>query len=219
MSEMLKALTDPLRDGTPSAASEHSLRSGSHKELLIAQLMGKHYEFMRAGKVFIHSSVVAGVAFPISTTTAPVFGVWNKLGSGKLVVPLLFTASYVSGTAVQTGVGLSLVSQTGSGIATGLPIAAATEVSPVNALLGLGDTPVCKGFSAVTLTTAGIWTYALGLNTFTGAATVPVGISPISMHDFHGCLGIPPGNFVYTVGNAASSALYQQTLVVAEISL
>lgn len=215
--ENIRTLTDRIQDGAPAQSSEQAIRSGWHKEILVNEVMGKYYSMMRAGNVFMHSTVVAGVAFPISTTTTPVFGVWNKLGSGKLLVPLAFMCSAVSGTAVQTGVGLGIVRNTGNGIATGLPIAALTEVVPDNGLIGAGNTAVCKGFSTGTLTTAGAWLYALGFNTFTGAMTVPVGISNVSMHDFHGMVGIPPGNFIYTIGNAASSALYQQTLMVAEI--
>jgi len=190
---------------------------GPHRELLVDTLFGKYYNLCRRGKVFIHSTVVAGVAIPVSTTVTPVFGIWNKADSGRIVVPLIYTSQYVSGTAIQTGVGLSIVPNTGSGVATAAPISAITEVSPRNALLGLGDSPRCLGFSTGVLTTAGTWFYALGMNTFTGAATVPVNTAGLSKHDFDGTLLIPPGNLVLVTGNAASGALYGQTLIVAEL--
>lgn len=215
--EKMVGRVSSLNDLAKNEGDDYIASLGVHGEQLVNSVLGKYYALTRKGKVFIHSTVVAGVAFPISTTTTPVFGVWNKADSGKLLVPLAWMGQYVSGTAVQTGVGLSLVSNTGSGLATAAPVSALTEVAPRNALLGSGLGARCPGFSTGTLTTAGAWFYALGFNTFTGAATVPVAISNITRHDFDGALLIPPGNFIHVVGNAASTALYGQTLIVAEL--
>lgn len=217
MGEKLLGQVLSLNDREANESSEEIVGLGVHREMLVNQVLGKYYALARKGKVFIHSTVVAGVAFPISTSTAPVFGVWNKADSGRLLVPLAWMGQYVSGTAIQTGVGLSHVGNTGSGVATAAPLSAITEVVPINAFLGNGNVAKCPGFSTVTLTTAGTWRYALGMNTFTGAATVPIGISNISRHDFDGALLIPPGNLIHVVGNAASGALYGQTLIVAEL--
>lgn len=217
MGDKLIGRVQSFNDSEKVEGDDHIVGLGIHTEMLVNQVLGKYYALTRKGKVFIHSTVVAGVAFPISTSTSPVFGIWNKADSGRVVVPLFWAGQYVSGTAIQTGVGLSLVSNTGSSLATAAPLSAITEVAPRNAMLGHGTAARCPGFSAATLTTAGTWFYALGMNTFTGAATVPVGISPVSKHDFDGSLIIPPGNFVHVVGNAASGALYGQTLIVAEL--
>lgn len=209
---MIRTLREAFNASTPEMVG-----LGPHSEMLVNQLFGKYYALTRRGLVYIHSTVVAGVAIPISTTTAPPFGVWNKSDSGKLLVPLLYSCAYVSGTAVQTGIGISLLTGTGSNLATAAPLSAITEVAPRNALIGLGDAARCVGFSATTLTAAATWLQSLGMNTFTGAATVPVDISSPKVYDFEGMLQLPPGNLIHTVGNAASGALYGQTLIVAEL--
>lgn len=206
-----------LNDKSSNESDTVPLGAGVHRELLMNSIMGKYYALLRKGKIFIHTTVVAGVAIPISTTVAPPFGVWNPSDSGKLVIPLIYANAYVSGTNVQTGIGLGIVTSTGGSLATAAPISAMTAVSPRNGLIGLGDQSRCTGFSASTLTTAGTFFYSLGQNTFTGAATVPVSICGPMWWDFDGLLGIPPGNLIYPVGNAASVGLYQQTLVVAEL--
>lgn len=200
------------------AGDGDSIALGIHRELMVSALLGKYYSLARAGKVFIHSTVIAGVAFPINTgSTTPVFGVWNKSDSGKLVVPLLYSCAYVSGTNVQTGVGLGITKNTGASLGTAAPVSAITEVAPQNALIDAGLAARANGFSTGTLTTASTWLMSLGFNTFTGAATVPVDKSSPSFFDFDGCLLLPPGNLIQTMGNAASVGLYQQTLIVAEL--
>ena len=39
--------------------------------------LGKYYDQVALGRVFIGSTAAAGSAFPISTGTAVTFGVWN----------------------------------------------------------------------------------------------------------------------------------------------
>lgn len=218
MGEQFMGKVQSFQEGPANPGDINTAGLGRNNEWIVNSLMGKYYALARQGKVYIHSTVIAGVAFPInSASTTPVFGVWNPLGSNRLVVPLLYTCAYVSGTAVQTGVGLGLTTGTGANVATAAPITAITSVAPRNALIGLGDAAAALGFSTGTLTAASTWIYSLGLNTFTGAATVPVTISSGFRFDFDGSLLIPPGNLIQTMGNAASVALYQQTLVVAEL--
>jgi hypothetical protein len=189
---------------------------GVHGEQIVNTLLGQYYALTRAGLVWNFSTVVAGVAIPISSGTAPPFGIWNPSDSGKLVVPLIYTNAYVSGTNVQTGIGLGWLAATGSSLATAAPLSALTKVAPTNTLLGFGGSPSdVTGFSASTLTTAGNWMLSIGQNTFTGAATVPTSINGPMMMDFMGTLLIPPGNMVYPMGNAASVGLYQQSIIAA----
>lgn len=208
---------NPLLDNPPAAGDTFPLSAGLHRELLVNELMGKYYTMARRGKVYNFSTLVAGVAFPISTTVTPVFGLWNPAGSGVLMVPLMYSCSYVSGTAVMTGVGIAQLANTGNSVATAAPISSFTDQAPVGAMLNLGARGVVRGCSTATLTAAGAWYQSLGMNTFTGAATVPVNTTTFSTYDFQGSLLIPPGNLIYTVGNAASVALYQQTLYFAEL--
>lgn len=206
-----------IPSGNPIDNEDFPALGGFHKELIVNELMGKYYHLTRRGRVFNGSSVVAGVAFPINTTTAPVFGFWNPLGSNVLMVPLIFSCSYVSGTNVQTGVGLNIIPNAGGQIAAAnAPITAFTETATVNALYGMGKKGAVRMTAAAT-TIAGTWLQSLGFNTFTGAATVPINTMTPGYFDFQGALQIPPGNMIFTVGNAASVALYQQSLWYAEV--
>lgn len=218
---MDSAKVQALDQVQPNVGDEVFLNMGLNRELLVNEVMGKYYAYMRQGRVYNISTVVGGVAYPISSSVTPVFGVWNPSDSGVLLVPLLFNEAYVSGTAVQTGINLAIVTATGalSNVVSGAPIAALTTVTPRNGLVGLGKVGKCLGFSTGTLTTAGTFLMSLGMNNFTGAATVPVTVAPQRSFDFQGCLGIPPGNFIYTMGNAASVSLHQQTLFFAEMPL
>jgi len=207
-----------LGNGPASASEDAPLAGGFSNEALVSQVCGKYYALARAGRVFLTSTVIAGVAFPInSSSTTPVFGLWNPSDSGRVVVPLLYSCSYVSGTAVQTGIGIGITSNTGSALATAAPISALTKVAPTNLLIGAGAVAKSTGFSTGTLTAVSTWLMSLGLNTFTGAATVPITVAPRMWYDFEGALIVTPGNLIQTMGNAASVALYQQTLIFAEL--
>src|SRR3990167_2421373 len=67
---------------------------------------GKYYPETAAGNVFIGSTAVGGVAFPISTGTAATFGVWNT-STTKNAVLLKLTVGYTSGTIALGEIGLA----------------------------------------------------------------------------------------------------------------
>lgn len=207
----------------PTDGEDYVVAEGFHKEILINQLMGKYYALGRRGRIFNGSTVVAGIAIPLSTTTSPAYGFWNPSGSGVVMVPLMYTLAYVSGACVQTAVQLQILPNTGSAIgAAGAPIVAFTDalVPPVNVLYGLGNKGQVRQCIATSTIVAGGFLCALGYNTWTGAdGTVPLNLRNPGYFDFQGILGIPPGNFVYPAGivAAGSTALFQQSLWYAEV--
>ncbi len=190
---------------------------GDFAEALVSELLGKYYYLTKLGAVFNLSTLVAGVAIPISTATAQTFGLWNPAGSGKNCVPLLYLASYVSGTTVGGSIGLGRLPNAGSTIgAAGAPITAWADTQPVNQLMG-GNNGVVRGTLAAT-TIAATWFQSLGISEY--AAIAASAINAILMqYDFHGSLIIPPNNAVFVTASAASGALLSQTLLFAELPI
>src|SRR3990167_6559917 len=171
----------------------------------------------KAGNVFIQSTVVAGVAVPISTTTAPIVALWNPSDSNKLAVLLRFIASYVSGTTVGGSLGLSYTVGVGSAVATAAVFSAFNKVAPINGLIGRGAASLMNSSSAATntLNAAGTWFYTMFQEY---AAVAASAITPAALdHEFKGGVIVPPGVEVHVVGSAASGALLAQTLIWKEI--
>lgn len=193
--------------------NDYNVLGGKQQEMIVSELHGKYYSQAVRGNVFHASTVVAGVAIPISTATAPIVGLWNPSGSGKNAVLIRYSASYVSGTTVAGALGLSLVSNAGAALGTAAPFSAFANGTVTNALIGGGGTNqvrACTG-GTTTLTTAGTWFYTLGFQEYAAVATTAIAPAAI-IHDFDGMLIVPPNTFVHVVGSAASGALLSQTL-------
>jgi len=64
--------------------------------------LGKYYDQVALGRVFIGNTAAAGVALPVETGTAVTFGLWNTSTAFK-AVPLWISFAYVSGTITVGG--------------------------------------------------------------------------------------------------------------------
>ena len=180
---------------------------------------GKFYEAVARGRVFSVSTVVAGLAIPISTGTAPTVALWNPVHSGVVVNLVRYAIAYVSGTTVAGAVGFQFKGASDTLGATELYSAfAASEIS--NARIGSGA--VSK-----------IYASAAGTNTL-GAAVVawmPTGLGidaeiattanpPVNVtYDFDGLLQLMPGFTAFPCASAASGALFSQILYWEEVPL
>ena len=195
------------------------IKLGRHGDQLASALHGTYAEQTLSGRLFYTSTVVAGLAIPISTTTAPRVMLWNPSGSGVDAVLGRFQAAHASGDGVLFTFGLSAVSTTvevGSNIATGNLITAfAQDVIGTNVFAGKlnsGWRPRVKSSSQGTNTiTAGTWVYSMGIYGGALVATTAV-VAPTFNHDFDGQIVLPPGTAVSVVGNAASVSLLNTTL-------
>src|SRR5882672_4169755 len=98
--------------------------------------LGRYYDQVKLGKVFIGSTAAAGVALPVETGTAVTFGLWN-INPNKVAVPLSIQMAYVSGTITVGGFGLAN-QNAGYALATAAPLSAFTDGTPKNAKLGDG---------------------------------------------------------------------------------
>lgn len=196
-------------DATPDAAA------GCMGEQLVSNLHGKYYEHASRGNLWYVSTVVAGLAIPISSTTAPTVMLWNPSGSGKNAVLGRFNAAYVSGTSVATSIGLAYAANVGANVATAAPITAFNQsvvgTNLFNGLFGAGYTSAMRSSANGTNTvTAGTWFKTLAGESALIATTA---MNPYSVdYDFQGETIIPPGVAIWVVGAAASGALLAQTL-------
>lgn len=198
-----------------AATGAQNQPGGQFAEGLFNEFLPRYYHLTRAGFVFNLSTAVAGIAVPISTATAQTFGLWNPAGSLRNIVPLLYLASYVSGTFVGGDIGISQIPNVGSAIgAAGAPISAWTDTNPVNQLLGSGAVQGgIRGTLAAT-TIAATWLQTLGISEGAALATTPFQQTAV-VYDFQGTLIVSPGNAIFTTASAASGALVAQTLLFA----
>ena len=210
----------PISQGRNLAGVAQDVALGVQNQQLVSDLHGKYYEQALRGNLWYASTVVAGLAVPISSTTAPTVMLWNPDQSGVNAVLGRFTASYVSGTSVATSIGLSFAARAGSITATAAAITAFADnvvgTNTFNGLFGKGGTPKVRNSSQGTNTvTAGTW-----FKTMLGesALIATTAMNPYgATYDFDGEVIIPPGVAIWVTGAAASGALLAQTLSWVEV--
>lgn len=213
----MNQISIPLTVAISAGSGIQNQAGGQFADGIVSEILGKYYYLTRLGVVFNLSTLVGGVAIPISTATAQTFGVWNTGSKAVNCVPLLYLASYVSGTTVGGAIGISRLPNAGSAIgAAGAPITAWTDTTPVNQLMG-GPTGAIRGTLTAT-TIAATWFQTLGISEYAAVAASAITGSQY-MYDFHGSLIIPPNNAAFVTASAASGALLSQTLLFAELPL
>jgi hypothetical protein len=195
---------------------------GKQNEGIIADLHGKYYTQSYRGNAYIGSSAAGGIIPPIYTTTAQVFGVWNRAGNTRNCVPqVLDVGAAIFAAEVVGSLVLSQSLNAGSALATGQisaftaalpPPASATTVGTVQgANLGVGANTVAFTGSAAT-TLAAI--YLMSLNySFFSTAVAALGPNPCLHYDFEGGLIVPPNNAIWLASApAAQTATFMSSL-------
>ncbi len=177
--------------------------------------LGKYYDQVALGRVFIGNTAAAGVALPVETGTAVTFGLWNTTTAMK-AVPLWMAISYVSGTITVGGFVISNQA-CGFAIGTAAPLSAFTAATPKNALLGAGNSSAMQFTgSTATLTAGGTRCYSLGLTH--EIATAGPGVS-VGGHDFDGRLVVMPGQLIFPSFSIAQTGVFSISMAWAEIPL
>ena len=177
---------------------------------------GKYYPEAAAGRVFIGSTAAAGVSPPISTGTAITFGLWNT-STAQNAVLLQLNAGYTSGTIAlgEFGIGVQAV---GLATGTGAPMAAATVVEPVNAIVGAGKGSGMSFISSTATLTAGTNTVAYWLGVSKESATAGLGLWTFQ-YDFDGTLIVPPGSVAFLCASVAATEKITASLTWAEVDI
>ncbi len=175
---------------------------------------GKYAAEVAKGRVQILSTPPAGVTIPISTSSAPTFGVWNS-SSSFYAMPLWFSAGYTSGTIALGELGFAN-QFVGNAIGTALSaITGATSATLKNALLGGGQQPVLQ-YTPSSMTLGAGGTQALWLGSSIESASAGTGIFNVKI-DFDGLILIPPGQVFFPCASVAQTANFTMSLAIAEI--
>ena len=198
--------------------------AGKAGEAIVSDLHGKWYQQAVRGNVYFMSTVSAGLAIPIDTTTAPLVMLWNPTGSGKNAELIRFSAAQVSGTAVATPVGLQAVLNVGSSTAGTSAISAFAPnvfgTNTFNAVIGGPNNSVVKSSSQGTNTILAVTAWLHTMFGTSAMVSTSQANNPVSIvYDFDGSLIVAPGNAVFVTAKAASVALFAQTLVWAEVPI
>lgn len=187
--------------------------AGKAGEQIVTELHGKWYTQAYRGNVFIGSTALAGTVIPINAASlVSTFTLWNPLGSGKNLEMISYDLG-IAGTTTAVIGSIGLVYQAGIGAGIVIPTSQ-TALTPVNAMVGLGNAPVGKLLSAGTLTGTPTVLGSLGISFGTTGASP----GPATAHyEFDGKLIIPPGVLVTTVSTAAQTQAMQQQFIWAEV--
>jgi hypothetical protein len=182
--------------------------------------LGKYYDQVKLGRVFIGSTAAAGTAFPIVTGTAATFGLWNT-NPNKVAVLLSLSGGFTSGTIALGTIGLGAVAATV--VATGSNITAFTDAALGttlrNGLVGGGDATTMRFTpSAATIASSVAFPLLWTGPSFHAATTVTPNQQQFHV-DFDGKVVVPYGQFVFVAGSVAQTALFSMSLAWAEYDL
>ena len=197
---------------------------GKAGETITSDLHGKWYQQAVRGNVYYMSTVAAGLAVPIETTTAPLVMLWNPAGSGKNAELIRFSAAQVSGTSVGTPVGLQGIINAGASTAGTSAISVFARnvfnTNTYNAVLGGPNNSVMNSSSQGTNTITAVtrWLHTM-FGTSAMVSTSQTNNPVVVNYDFDGTLILAPGTAVFVAATAASVALFAQTLVWAEVPI
>lgn len=169
-----------------------------------------YHDLARAGKVFTAMSTTP-LAIPIYNTTAPKFVFWNKAGSGVNMVPIRYSAGTTTTTEAPGNIQLAYLAA-GDALGTAAPMSVFTDTTVTNSLIGRGSANVVRFAVAATLTAAGTPFITLGMSHLTTTTTATFG-GFMATYDFWETVVVPPGYAIYSIAQAATAMLYNETMI------
>lgn len=177
---------------------------GKWGEGLVNDLGSRFMEAAARGKVFHATSLPAGNAIPINTTTAPTFFLWNPADSATYVIPISFRVGFASGTGIAGAIGYNQLLGAGgaAGTATTAVVTAITDITPKPGVIG--GSFVAKARFATTATIVTATSTFLRTSGFSQGAPITSTASIWNMVDvFDGTIILAPGTAFYPVANTA----------------
>ena len=180
--------------------------------------LGKYYDQVVLGRVFIGSTPAAGSAFPISTGTAVTMALWN-INPKKNAVILGLNVGYTSGTIALGEIGLAN-QNVGFNVATGAAMTAfnTDNTAVKNALLGSGLATTMSFSPAATTTLAAGGTACWWSGKSIESATAGLGIFSANI-DVDGVVIARPGQIVFPCGSVAQTGIFTMSLIWAEVDV
>ena len=192
-------------------------RAGWFGDQMVSDLNPKWFEWVTRGFGFIYASAAAGVTFAVAGNNLPTF--WNPAGSGVLFVPLRVYLGYVSATMVAGHVAWASLLNAGSQIGTGAPVVSLTDITPTNALIGVGRARRVRFATTISFTAAPTYLRPAGqVNTLAGTAAAVVAPFPMVWDEDSG-LVLAPGNALQLCANAAIAMVASVAVLGLEIPL
>ncbi len=80
-------------------------------DVWVSEVHGKWYSMARAGRVFVATTLIAGVTIPVNTATAMTFGIYNPVASGVNLELVSLAIGWPAADAPVVGTILGTVSQ------------------------------------------------------------------------------------------------------------
>ena len=206
--------------GPPSSTSAADgtnlpVLQGKTGEVMNANVHGKYYTQNYRSKLFVGSTAAGGVIPPNYSSSAQTFGLWNQGINGLQAVLVSLDMNVATiGTPAVSGLGLAVLVNAGTGIATG-GISAFTSGSPYRGNLsgasGTGGNSVLFTPSAATVPTT-----SLGLHWFPwsylSTTTSTVGGYNLLHYDFDGTIVVPSNTAMWVVANILTGSTWNITL-------
>lgn len=205
---------------TAGVGDFRALSGGRWGEGVVSEWGGKYLQWALNGYVFVAIGAAAA-AVPIATTLTNAPTLWNPADSNKLVVPISVHLSLGAiGTPILQGFTISYLKNTGSTVATGLPLATFTNIAPTNMFIGKGTTATTKYAGAVvTFTTQPARMFDLGFGHHLEGTAASGQLYSQFGYDFDGKLLMPPGTSITLGSTIATSTTYWTSFVFAELPL
>jgi hypothetical protein len=183
---------------------------------------GAYYAAALQDKVFMGSTLIAGVALPVmAATLASKFTLWNPAGSGVVAEPIEFAVGMDSATTVVNAIGFAMLFNV-SQLSTGLPTAPtfAAGAAQTNAAIGNGGistsgkaAPKCGLYSALTLTNAAVFGPTIWMTSFGAVTDGSLGPAP---YLFNGKFLLPPDSLLTFVTSVIVETAMAASLLWAE---
>lgn len=194
--------------------AEAGFLQGKAAEIINASLHGQYYTQTYRGNVFHGSTLIAGTAIPVITTTAPTCILWNPSGSGVNVVPIAFRAGFASGTGIAGQIAYAQLPDAGTGPLNAV-ITAFTAIAPSNGKIGAGG-GVAKFATTATIVTTSV--SILRASGISQGAPITSTAAVWNMTDlFNGEVILPPGTAIYPVASAAIAEVLCQSFSWVEV--
>ena len=194
---------------------------GDERQQYVDMLHGPAYAAAKRGRLFVATTLQAGIALIVSATTGNHPTLWNPAGSGRNLSILKLDLTWLSGNNAPTGLEWDMTTNTGSApAATAAVIPTFTRVAVQSALLGGPvDSVAWWAPAGCTFTAAPAFYRGVGISLFTGIGTTAV--APFSLGvEYDGELNIAPGNALSLCSRAATTtALFQVSVVFEEIDI
>lgn len=210
MDIVMRGMTQNPSSNSNTDNNDYNILLGRQSEQIVSEFHGKYYVQTQRGNMFIATSSTAA-AIPVTTTTSPNFALWNPAGSGKNVVLVRYAAGWNATTEAPGSIAFMYALNAGNTVATGAIFTAYANTTPLNALLGAGNTNQARFSVAATATAAGTMLETLGLSHLTTTGTATFG-SFTYIIDFDGQLILPPGTAIWTAATTATASTYNQTI-------